>query len=85
MPRPMRRVIRYQGAIVRNDHILLIQHTEHASGRSYWLIPGGGIEADETEEACVQREMHEETCLEVQVQRLLLDELAQPGGVYQRR
>lgn len=79
------RTIRYQGAIIRDHHILLIQQTEHASGRSYWLMPGGGIEPGETEEACVQREMQEETHLHVQVQHLLLDEPDIPGGAYQRR
>lgn len=79
------RTIRYQGAILRDHHLLLIQQTEHASGRSYWLMPGGGIELGETEEGCVQREMLEETCLQVQVQRLLLDEPDIPGGAYQRR
>jgi 8-oxo-dGTP diphosphatase len=79
------RIIRYQGAIVRDHHILLIQHTEHQTDRSYWVIPGGGIEPGETEEACVQREMQEETSLHVQVHSLLLEELATPGGVYQRR
>ncbi len=85
MPQPARRIIRYQGAIVRDDHILLIRFTEPVGGRSYWLIPGGGIEADETEEACVQREMREETGLEVRVSRLLLDEPAPAGDFYQRQ
>ena len=48
-------ITRYPGAIIKDHHILLIKQTEHASGRSYWLIPGGGIEPGETEEACVQR------------------------------
>lgn len=81
----MNRTIRYQGAIVRDHHILLLKQTELASGRSYWLIPGGGIEPDETEERCVQREMQEETCLHVQVQHLLLDETGIPSEIYQRR
>jgi ADP-ribose pyrophosphatase YjhB (NUDIX family) len=80
----MHRAIRYQGAIVRDDHLLLIRHQEHASGRSYWVIPGGGREADETEEACVAREMLEETGLAVTVQRLLL-EAPDLGSVYQLR
>ena len=80
----MTRITRYQGAIIQDHHILLLKQTEHASGRSYWLIPGGGIEPDETEEICVQREMQEETCLHVQVQYLLLDEPGIPGGTYQR-
>ena len=81
----MARTIRYQGAIIRDHHILLITHTEYQTGRSYWVIPGGGIEPDETEEACVQREMQEETNLRVHVQSLLLDEPSTPGGIYQRR
>ena len=81
----MTHITRYQGAIIRDHHILLIKQTEHASGRSYWLIPGGRIEPDETEEICVQREMLEETCLQVQVQYLLLDEPNMPGRIYQRR
>ena len=79
------RSTRYQGAVIRDHQILLIKQTEHASGRSYWLLPGGGIEADETEEGCVQREVLEETGLQVRVQDLLLDEPGSPGGTYQRR
>jgi 8-oxo-dGTP pyrophosphatase MutT (NUDIX family) len=80
----MNRSTRYQGAILQNHHILLIKQIEHASGRSSWIIPGGGIEPDEAEERCVQREMQEETGLLVHVQSLLLDEPSSPGAIYQR-
>jgi 8-oxo-dGTP pyrophosphatase MutT (NUDIX family) len=70
--------IRYQGAIVRDDHLLLIKHSEHKTGRSYWVIPGGGREAGETEEECTRREMWEETGLNVTVERMLLDEIVSP-------
>jgi 8-oxo-dGTP diphosphatase len=80
----MKRTIRYQGAIIHNDQILLIRHQEHATGRSYWVIPGGGRESNETEGACVQREMREETNLDVVVERLLLDDVGVPMGVYKR-
>lgn len=79
----MRRTVRYQGAIVRNDHILLIKHCEHATGRAYWVIPGGGRESGETEETCVKREMLEETHLEVTIERLLLEENAAAESGYQ--
>ena len=65
--------------------MLLIMHRKNDSGRSYWVIPGGGIEAGESEEECVQREMQEETNLEVSVERLLIDEPGHPDGVYKRR
>ena len=64
---------RYQGAIIKDDQILLIKHTEHESGRSFWVIPGGGREAGETEMACVAREMWEETNLVVGVERFLVE------------
>lgn len=79
----MLRHTRYQGAIIRDHHILLLLHREHHGGRSYWVIPGGGREAGESEEGCVQREMWEETGLEVRVERLILESEGYPGGVYQ--
>jgi 8-oxo-dGTP diphosphatase len=77
---------RYQAAILRDDEILLIRHSEHADGHTYWLLPGGGIEAGESEIACVQREVREETNLEVEVEGLLLDDLLQyiEDGPYKR-
>jgi 8-oxo-dGTP pyrophosphatase MutT (NUDIX family) len=77
---------RYQAAILRGAEILLIKHREHADGRSYWVLPGGGIEAGETEIECVRREVCEETHLEVSVEALLLDEppFYDNGGPYQR-
>ena len=68
------REIRYQGAIVRDNQILLIKHREHETGYSYWILPGGGLEPGETEEACVRREIKEETNLDVKVISLLLHE-----------
>jgi 8-oxo-dGTP pyrophosphatase MutT (NUDIX family) len=78
------RKIRYQGAVVQGSRVLLIQHREHASGSSYWLLPGGGREEGESEEACVVRELSEETGLQVKVEQLLCDEPEPQGGYYQR-
>jgi 8-oxo-dGTP diphosphatase len=77
---------RYQAAILRGAEILMIRHREHADGRSYWVLPGGGIEAGETEIECVRRETLEETNLEVRVEALLLDEppFVDNGGPYRR-
>jgi 8-oxo-dGTP pyrophosphatase MutT (NUDIX family) len=80
----MIRDIRYQAAILHNGQVLLIQHKEHGNGHSYWLLPGGGREADETPEQCLTREVHEETGLTITVERLLLDDPAPAGNVYQR-
>lgn len=80
-----KRHIRYQGAIIREHHLLLIRHREHDTGRSYWLFPGGGREEGESEEECVRREMYEETNLVVNVERLLMEQPASPNGVYRLR
>ncbi len=78
------KITRYQGAIVRDGSILLIQHQEHQSGRSYWLLPGGGLEEGESEAQCVQREMREETGLEVQVEQMLMTSVG-PSGRTERK
>ena len=76
------RTIRYQGAIIRYGHLLLIKHHEHESRREYWILPGGGRESDESEEDCIKRELQEETGLNVSVERLLLDDADVPMGPY---
>lgn len=75
---------RYQGAIIKDDKILLIKHTEHESGRSFWVIPGGGREPGETEIACVKREMWEETNLVVRVEHLLVESVI-PNDQFNKR
>lgn len=82
----MKPTARYEAAIIQNDHVLLLKVWDHTySGKIFWLIPGGGIHPDETEENCVKREALEETHLEIEVDRLLLDEPDLPGGLYERR
>lgn len=85
MEKMLTRHTRYQGAIILDDHILLIQHKQHSNGRTYWVFPGGGIEPGESEEECILREMKEETNLEVAVEELLFDEPGHPDGVYKWR
>ena len=53
----LRRDVRYQAAIVREDHVLLLKVVDIDSGAMFWLLPGGGREGGESEEACVQREV----------------------------
>lgn len=80
----MNRHTRYQGLVVQNHHVLLIRLKEHATGHTFWVIPGGGRTDNETEEECVIRELFEETNLHVRVERLLFDDPVPPGETYQR-
>lgn len=52
------------------EGILLVRHEK--DGRSYWLLPGGGVEFGETMEQTARREAWEETGLDVAVGDLAL-------------
>ena len=45
-----------RAVIVRDGKILL----SHETGSGWWLVPGGGVEGDETPEECCVREAEEE-------------------------
>ncbi|PDW01035.1 NUDIX domain-containing protein [Candidatus Viridilinea mediisalina] len=76
------RDIRYQAAIVRDHHVLLVKVYDRTNGHQFWIFPGGGREPDEDAEACVRREVHEETSLTVIVERLLWVTPDIPEGGY---
>ncbi len=79
------RDIRYQAAVKRDRHLLLVR-VELSDSHAFWLLPGGGREGgDETPEACVEREVREVVGLEVSVERLLSDVAAHPEDTSYRR
>ena len=57
------------GALIHNNTILMVRHVEPT--RSYWTLPGGGLEAGETPAEAAVREVWEETGLRVKAVRLL--------------
>jgi len=57
-------------AVVIREGRLLVMHRRR-DGRSYAVLPGGGIEAGESVQAAVLRELHEETGLRGRVGALL--------------
>jgi ADP-ribose pyrophosphatase YjhB (NUDIX family) len=62
--------IRVAGVYTRGDEILLVNHEK--DGRSYWLLPGGGLEFGETLAAALERELVEECGLKTRSGKLLL-------------
>ena len=61
---------RVAAIILRGDRVLMVrERLRDASGRhqgqEIWTLPGGGVEAGESLEAAVRREVHEEVGLDV--------------------
>ena len=75
---------RYQAAVVDGQRLLLLHCVPHGE-EPFWVLPGGGRAAGESEEACVAREVREEAGIEVAVGRLLYEVPADPpDGTYVR-
>ena len=65
--------------VVDGDRLLLVRHQK--PGKSYWLLPGGGLDYGEELAACARRELMEETGLDVEVTGYLyLSESIAPDG-----
>jgi len=62
--------IRVAGILIRENKILLVRHEKN--GKSYFLLPGGGVEYGETLEEGLIREFQEEVGLPIQVGPLVL-------------
>jgi ADP-ribose pyrophosphatase YjhB (NUDIX family) len=60
---------RAAAVVVDGDQVLVMKR--HKRGRDYALLPGGGVEAGETAAEAALRELHEETTLVGEIDRLL--------------
>ena len=55
--------------VIDGDQVLVMKR--HKRGRDYAVLPGGGVEAGETAAEAALRELHEETTLVAEIDRLL--------------
>jgi len=67
-------------AVLKDDQILMVCHK--TSSRTYWTLPGGGVNGDEPFDQTTVREVKEETGLDVKVVRLLFEEDYEFGTSY---
>jgi 8-oxo-dGTP diphosphatase len=63
--------LRAAAIVIQDDQIALIERCRQE--RHYFVFPGGGIEAHESPEEAVVREVEEELGLQVQVRQLALE------------
>ncbi len=61
--------VRVAAIVVDDGRLLLVRHSK--DGRSYWLLPGGGVDFGEPAGEALAREVREETGLEIRVRDLV--------------
>lgn len=61
--------IRVAGLLRVNNSILMVEHIKN--GKTYWLLPGGGVNIGEEVKTALQRELKEELNLKCGVNDLL--------------
>ncbi len=62
--------VRVSVIVIEEGKILLVRHEKR--GKTYWVLPGGGVDYGETLEEAVVRELKEETNLDIKVDKLVL-------------
>lgn len=72
------------GAIVSDGRLLLAQRARPPELAGRWELPGGKVEAGESEEDALERELREELGVETAVHEPLGGEVALPGGLILR-
>lgn len=63
--------VRACGICVKNDSLLLVNHSGLNNNRPLWIPPGGGIKPGESATQALEREFLEETGLNIEVHNFL--------------
>ncbi len=74
--------IRVAGILVKDNKILLVRHEKRE--KSYWLLPGGGVEMGESAGEALVREFMEEVGLKIEVGPLVLVQDSIPPDLHRQ-
>jgi 8-oxo-dGTP diphosphatase len=66
----MKQRISAGGIIIRQNKVLLVHH-HRENAFDFWVLPGGGVEGTEGFMKAAEREVYEETNLQVQAERIV--------------
>ena len=68
-------------AIILNAENKILLVKQHHEGKDIWMVPGGGIEDNESSKEAAVREVKEETGLDVEVEKLVwhVEEVSKRG------
>lgn len=74
-----KKIERVRAIIINSNKILLINRIKNDD--SYWVIPGGRVEPDESHEQAIKRECIEELGIETQIKKLFLRRISDKPGM----
>ena len=77
--KPKSEILVVAGVIEKQGRYLLTQRFEHASQGGLWEFPGGKVEAGETDEQALERELQEELAIETTTGQFLADSVFDYG------
>ena len=72
---------RAQAIILKNNQLLMVNHLEVGKG-SFWCLPGGSVEVNESPEEAVVREVYEECCVESTIIRKISAVIYESGETH---
>ena len=77
---PERPIVAVGAVILERDRVLLVQRGQEPR-KGEWSLPGGVVELGESLERALEREVQEETCVNVEVQGVvdILDSIRRDG------
>lgn len=64
----MQRII---AAVIKRNNEIMIARRNYGALKGYWEFPGGKVEAGETDEECIRREIREEFLVEIELEKFL--------------